>query len=52
VCFSRHARFSGTIIYAGWLTHPSVGSIGVLGYQNTAVNLHTGPNAMLLDPPL
>jgi hypothetical protein len=52
VCVSAaNAGFSGTIIYAGRLTHGSHGPIEVLGYQNTAVNLDAGPNAMLLHLP-
>jgi hypothetical protein len=52
VCVSAaNARFSGTIIYAGRLAHGSLGPIEVLGYQNTAVNLDAGPNAMLLHLP-
>lgn len=46
-----HAEFSGTTLYAGRLRHPSHGLIHVLGYQNTAVNLADGPNAMLLHLP-
>lgn len=45
------AEFSGTILYAGRRRHPKHGWIEVLGYQNTAVNLATGPNAMLLHLP-
>ncbi|MBR7827606.1 hypothetical protein KDK95_14910 [Actinospica sp. MGRD01-02] len=42
------AEFSGTILYCGRRCHPQHGWIEVLGYQNAAVNLATGPNAMLL----
>lgn len=45
------AEFTGTAIYLGRLHHPEHGLIHVLGYQNTAVNLATGPNAMLLHLP-
>src|SRR5436190_12920281 len=45
------AEFSGTIVYIGRHTHPEYGPIEVLGYQNTAVNLADGPNAMLLHLP-
>jgi hypothetical protein len=45
------AEFSGTIAYCGRRLHPEHGWIEVLGYQNTAVNLATGPNAMLLHLP-
>ena len=45
------AEFSGTILYVGRREHPDFGPIEVLGYQNTAVNLTTGPNAMLLHLP-
>lgn len=45
------AEFSGTILYAGRRRHPEHGLIEVLGYQNTAVNLAGGPNAMLLHVP-
>ncbi|WP_019634784.1 hypothetical protein [Actinomadura atramentaria] len=45
------AEFSGTILYGGRRRHPVHGLIEVVGYQNTAVNLHTGPNAMLLHLP-
>ncbi|MGY0232300.1 hypothetical protein [Longispora urticae] len=41
------AEFTGTILYAGRRHHPEHGPIEVLGYQNTAVNLAGGPNAML-----
>jgi hypothetical protein len=42
------AELSGTILFAGRRLHRVHGSVEVLGYQNTAVNLGTGPNAMLL----
>lgn len=45
------AEFSGTIIYAGRRHHPERGLVHVLGYQNQAVNLASGPNAMLLHVP-
>ncbi|QKV96765.1 hypothetical protein HUT19_37925 [Streptomyces sp. NA02950] len=45
------ATFSGTTVYAGRRHHPEHGVIHVLGYQNTPVNLATGPNAMLLHLP-
>ncbi|MFD7611983.1 hypothetical protein [Streptomyces sp. NPDC059828] len=45
------AEFSGTTLYAGRRQHPEHGLIHVVGYQNTAVNLVDGPNAMLLHLP-
>ncbi|MFI6492856.1 hypothetical protein [Streptomyces sp. NPDC050564] len=45
------AEFSGTTLYGGRLRHPVHGLIHVLGYQNTAVNLADGPNAMVLHLP-
>jgi hypothetical protein len=52
MCISMaEAAFSGTIVYCGRQHHPVHGLIHVLGYQNTAVNLTTGPNAMLLHLP-
>jgi hypothetical protein len=52
VCVSLGpAEFSGTILYCGRRLHPGHGLIEVLGYQNTAVNLAAGPNAMLLHLP-
>jgi hypothetical protein len=45
------AELSGTILFAGRRLHPVHGRIEVLGYQNAAVNLSTGPNAMLLHLP-
>lgn len=45
------AEFTGTLLYGGRLDHPQHGQIEVLGYQNTAVNLAAGPNAMLLHLP-
>jgi hypothetical protein len=45
------AKFTGTRLYAGRLHHPQHGLIHVLGYQNIAVNLAGGPNAMLLHLP-
>ncbi|MBO3743881.1 hypothetical protein J5X75_40930 [Actinoplanes sp. NEAU-H7] len=46
------AEFTGTILYAGRCRHPEHGLVEVLGYQNTAVNLADGPNAMLLHLPV
>ncbi|HEX3965675.1 MAG TPA: hypothetical protein VHZ03_55040, partial [Trebonia sp.] len=52
MCVSMdEAGFSGTILYCGRRLHPEHGRIEVLGYQNTAVNLAAGPNAMLLHLP-
>ncbi|MFF4960657.1 hypothetical protein [Streptomyces sp. NPDC001222] len=52
MCISTgEAAFSGTIVYCGRQHHPVHGLIHVLGYQNTAVNLAAGPNAMLLHLP-
>lgn len=45
------AHFSETILYHGRSDHPSYGPVHVLGYQNTAVNHASGPNAMLLHLP-
>ncbi|GLZ04026.1 hypothetical protein Acsp03_14920 [Actinomadura sp. NBRC 104412] len=45
------ARFTGTILYHGLRNHPEHGRVHVLGYQNTAQNLASGPNAMLLHLP-
>lgn len=45
------ARFSATTLYAGRRTHPVLGPIEVLGYQNKAVNLARKPNAMVLHIP-
>lgn len=45
------AEFCGTVLFAGRRLHPVHGRIEVFGYQNTAVNLGTGPNAMLLHLP-
>src|SRR2546422_68401 len=45
------ARLTGTILYVGRHTHPELGPVEVLGYQNTVANLDTGPNAMLLHLP-
>ncbi|WP_026120283.1 hypothetical protein [Nocardiopsis potens] len=45
------AEFSGTTLYAGRLHHPEHGLVHMLGYQNSAVNLASGPNAMLLHIP-
>lgn len=46
------AEFTGTILYAGRRRHPRLGSVEVLGYQNTAANLADGPNAMVLHLPV
>ncbi|GHF86218.1 hypothetical protein GCM10018790_74580 [Kitasatospora xanthocidica] len=52
MCISTsEAAFSGTIVYCGRQHHPVHGLIHVLGYQNTAVNLASGPNALLLHLP-
>ncbi|MER6691739.1 hypothetical protein [Streptomyces minutiscleroticus] len=52
MCISTgEAAFNGTIAYCGRQHHPVHGLIHVLGYQNTAVNLADGPNAMLLHLP-
>ncbi|WP_326675468.1 hypothetical protein [Streptomyces sp. NBC_01237] len=52
MCISvDQAEFSGSTLYAGRLRHPLHGLVHVLGYQNTAVNLADGPNAMLLHLP-
>ncbi|MET7614961.1 hypothetical protein [Streptomyces seoulensis] len=52
MCISTGAAdFSGTIVYCGRRDHPEHGLIHVLGYQNTAVNLAEGPNAMVLHLP-
>ena len=45
------AELSGTFLYCGRRNHPRHGWIDVLGYQNTVVNLASGPNAMLLHLP-
>jgi hypothetical protein len=45
------AEFTGTAAYLGRLRHPEHGLIHVLGYQNTARNQASGPNAMLLHLP-
>src|SRR5688500_18360966 len=45
------AHFSDTVLYVGRVDHPVFGHIEVVGYQNTAVNLSRGPNAMLLHLP-
>ncbi|MGW3339650.1 hypothetical protein ACWDCL_19480 [Streptomyces sp. NPDC001009] len=52
MCISTSAaEFSGTIVYCGRQHHPVHGLVHVLGYENTAVNLAEGPNAMLLHVP-
>ncbi|MEV8450410.1 hypothetical protein [Streptomyces parvus] len=52
MCISTgEAAFSGTILYCGRHHHGEHGLVHVLGYQNTAVNLADGPNAMLLHVP-
>jgi len=45
------AELSGTILFAGRRLHRVHGWVEVLGYQNVAVNLAAGPNAMLLHLP-
>jgi hypothetical protein len=45
------AELSGTILFAGRRLHREHGRVEVLGYQNIAVNLAAGPNAMLLHLP-
>lgn len=45
------AIFSGTVLYCGRRRHPEHGLVEVIGYQNTAANLATGGNAMLLHLP-
>lgn len=50
VC-AAEAELSGTVLYQGRVGHPNHGLIHVLGYQNTARNLASGPNAMLLHLP-
>ncbi|MBA2681129.1 MAG: hypothetical protein H0U76_22365 [Ktedonobacteraceae bacterium] len=52
MCVSTaRADFAGTTVYLGKKNHPVHGFIYVLGYQNTAINLSPGPNAMLLHLP-
>jgi hypothetical protein len=52
MCVSASAaELSGTILFAGRRLHRVHGWVEVLGYQNTAVNLSPGPNAMLLHLP-
>ncbi|MFJ8884334.1 hypothetical protein ACIRJR_13120 [Streptomyces sp. NPDC102402] len=52
MCISTdEAAFSGTIVYLGRQHHPAHGLIHLMGYQNTAVNMADGPNAMLLHIP-
>jgi len=52
MCVSTdHAEFFGTTLFIGRRHHPQHGLIHVLGYQNTAVNLAAGTNAMLLHLP-
>lgn len=52
MCVSADAaELSGTILFGGRRLHPVHGRVEVLGYQNTAVNLAAGPNAMLLHLP-
>lgn len=45
------AEFTGTIVHLGKKYHKHHGEIFVLGYQNTAQNYSSGPNAMLLHFP-
>ncbi|MEV5823980.1 hypothetical protein AB0L25_00200 [Spirillospora sp. NPDC052242] len=52
MCVSMaEAEFTGTTLYVGRRRHPRHGAIEVLGYENTALNLAEGPNAMLLHLP-
>src|SRR5260370_6661430 len=52
MCVSTElAQFTGTTIYLGRKNHPEYGQVFVLGYQNRAINLSEGPNAMLLHFP-
>lgn len=52
MCISAGAaELSGTILFGGRRLHRVHGWVEVLGYQNTAVNLAAGPNAMLLHLP-
>ncbi|MFD0901430.1 hypothetical protein [Actinomadura sediminis] len=52
MCVSlAEAEFTGTTLYVGRRRHPRHGAIEVLGYENTALNLADGPNAMLLHLP-
>ncbi|MET7455228.1 hypothetical protein ABZT03_25700 [Streptomyces sp. NPDC005574] len=52
MCISTgEAALSGTIVYCGRQHHSVHGLVHVLGYQNTAVNLADGANAMLLHLP-
>jgi hypothetical protein len=52
MCVSMdEAEFFGTIVFCGRIRHAEHGLVHVLGYQNTAVNLASGPNAMLLHLP-
>ncbi|MEV5652658.1 hypothetical protein AB0L57_30790 [Nocardia sp. NPDC052254] len=52
MCVSvARAAFTGTTVYCGRVDHPYHGMIHVLGYQNTAVDLSGGANAMLLHVP-
>ena len=50
-CSMRPARFEETIVYVGEVEHPVYGLVHTLGYQNSVVNLATGPNAMILHIP-
>lgn len=45
------AEFTGTTVFLGKKYHPTHGWVFVLGYQNTAQNFSSGPNAMLLHLP-
>lgn len=50
-CSSKLAKFEGTQGYIGEVEHPTHGLVHVMGYQNKAKNLFSGPNAMLLHFP-
>jgi hypothetical protein len=45
------ARLTGTTVFLGETDHRDLGLVNVLGYQNTVVNLASGPNAMILHFP-
>jgi hypothetical protein len=52
MCISaRPAQFRGTSILLNLTKHHRYGQIFVLGYENTAVNHHSGPNALMLHFP-
>lgn len=48
---AQRADFSGTNMLLNLTRHHKHGLILVLGYENTAVNYHSGPNALLLHFP-